>query len=63
MCGGSKGGGSSTPPPAPAPTGPVVANYSNVDQRRQGVATSTRSQMPTSQGTPMGGDLDGEVDL
>jgi hypothetical protein len=62
MCGGSKS--KSAPPPAPAqPTGPVVANYSNVDQRRQGVATSTRSQMPTSQGTPMGGDLDGEVDL
>jgi hypothetical protein len=41
MCGGSKS--KSAPPPAPAqPTGPVVANYSNVDQRRQGVATSTR---------------------
>jgi hypothetical protein len=62
MCG-SKGSKSAPPPaPPPQPTGPVVANYSNVDQRRPSVATSTNSQLP-SQGTPMGGDLDGEVDL
>lgn len=62
MCG-SRGSRSAQPPAPPAaPSGPVVANYSNVDQRRPTVATSTSSQMPT-QGTQMGGDLNGEVDL
>ena len=61
MCG-SKGS-KSAPPPAPVqavPTGPVVANYSNVDQRRPTVATSTNSQLP-GQGTPLGEDLKGTV--